>query len=353
MIMVNQSRPIASQDESPCRRPSIQTRIASATFPELGCSKGSHRRKTLRRVLTGLALALALSTGGTGCVKKSLYDQAQADLGSAKEGAGRMAQHIAKVQGQVDELQADIDARDAELAEAATAQADMIKKLDELALLNAELSERLRKAGHSVEQLADQRGSLTAALEATRKKLEELHEQQAIAEERAAQFRELTEKFAKMVDAGQLRVAMRDGRMLVELPNSVLFDSGNAAVKPAGKTTLQKVAGVLKKLEDRKFQVAGHTDNVKIQSSKYPSNWDLSAKRAVNVTRLLVDYGMDPKTLSAAGYGEHAPAASNDTAAERAKNRRIEIALVPDLREMVQLPEARVDGTEDKTVPQG
>lgn len=353
MIMVNQTTSIASLDETACHRPSPQTRGTSDAFPGTGSSKTTRPRKTLRRVLSGLGVVLALATVGTGCVKKSLYDKAQADLASAKEGAGRMAQHIAKVQGQLDELEAEIDERDAKLADAATAQADMVKKLDELALLNAELSERLRKAGHSVEQLADQRGSLTAALEATRKKLEELREQQAIAEERAAQFRELTEKFAKMVDAGQLRVAMRDGRMLVELPNSVLFDSGNAAVKPAGKTTLRKVAGVLKDLEDRKFQVAGHTDNVKIQSSKFPSNWDLSTKRAVNVTRLLIDYGMDPKTLSAAGYGEYAPATSNDTSENRAKNRRIEIALVPDLREMVQLPEARVNGDEDKTVPQG
>jgi len=353
--MVNQSASIASSDEPLCsRRVALsQTRGTSAAFPGFGSSKGSGPRKTLRRLLSGLGVVLALTTLGSGCVKKSLYDQAVADLESAREGAGRMAQHIANVQGEIDELAADIEARDAKLADATTVQADMIKKLDELAILNLELSERLRKAGHSVEQLADQRGSLTAALDATRRKLEDLQKQQAVVEERAAQLRELTDLFAKMVDAGQLRVAMRDGRLRVELPSSVLFASGDATVESAGKTTLREVAAVLKKLEGREFQVAGQTDDENIQSSKYPSNWDLSAKRADNVTRLLVDYGMDPKKLSIQGSGENAPAATSPSDETPAKNPRIEILLVPNLGEMPQLPEARVDGDEDTAVPQG
>src|SRR5262249_35176364 len=141
----------------------------------------------------------------------------------------------------------------------------------------------------------------------------------------------------KMVDAGQLKVVMRGGRMLLELRNDVLFDSGRTDLKEEGKKTLAAVAGVLRTLPDRRFQVAGHTDNVKIQTARFPSNWELSTAPAVEVVKLLVDAGMDPRNVSAAGYGEFAPVESNDTPEGRAKNRRIEIALVPNLDELAAL----------------
>jgi chemotaxis protein MotB len=137
-----------------------------------------------------------------------------------------------------------------------------------------------------------------------------------------------------MIDAGQLKVVMRDGRMLLELQNDVLFDSGKTELKDVGRKTLVQVAEVLRTLPDRRFQVAGHTDNVKIQTSRFPSNWELSTARAVEVLKLLVESGMDPRNVSAAGYGEFAPVATNDTPDGRARNRRIEIALQPNLAEL-------------------
>jgi chemotaxis protein MotB len=146
-----------------------------------------------------------------------------------------------------------------------------------------------------------------------------------------------------------LKVGIRRGRMVLELPNDILFDSGKTEVKPAGKSALADVAKVLRGLPGRTFQVAGHTDNVKIQSARYPSNWELSTARAVEVTKLLVDGGMDPKMLSAAGYGEWDPAADNASPDGRAKNRRIEITLVPNMEELVKLP----DGVEDPPPTKG
>ena len=100
-------------------------------------------------------------------------------------------------------------------------------------------------------------------------------------------------------------------------------------MKEQGKTALAEIAKVLKPMKDRHFEVAGHTDDVAIQSPRYPSNWELSTARAVTVTKLLVEKGVDPKELSAAGYGEFAPVAENASAEGRAKNRRIEIVLLP------------------------
>ena len=95
---------------------------------------------------------------------------------------------------------------------------------------------------------------------------------------------------------------------------------------------------MLRAMPDRRFQVAGHTDDVKMQSARYPSNWELSTTRAVEVVKRLIEGGMYPKNLAASGYGEFAPAESNATPEGRAKNRRIEIALQPNLDEFVKVP---------------
>jgi len=287
-----------------------------------------------------MLLVLACATSSTGCVKRELYEQALVDLRESRQNADRLGAQIVALQRQVAQLTQERDARDAALAQGRTLEADQARKIEDLLVLNAELTERLKNAGQSVEQLATERGDLSKALADTRAQLVELRKQQAAESARAAQLRDLFAKFQKMIDAGKLKVVLRQGRMLLELPNDVLFDSGRTDIKPAGRTTIADVAKVLRTMPDRKFQVAGHTDNVRIQSARFPSNWELSTARAVEVTRLLVDSGMDPKNLSAAGYGEFAPAESNDTPEGRAKNRRIEIALLPSLDEFVKVPGA-------------
>jgi chemotaxis protein MotB len=298
--------------------------------------------------LVALGLTSA-ACANAGCVRVEAYDEAMYNLQAARADAARFAAQagalnaeVARLNAEVARLGQDLHARDARLAELAVARANDAKKVDDLVALNNELSQRLRAAGQSVEALSGEKGSLSKALSETRARLEELRRQQAAAEARAAQFRELATRFQKLVDAGQLKVVMRGGRMVLELSNDVLFDSGRTELKEIGKKTLVEVAHVLKTMQDRRFQVAGHTDNVKIQTARFPSNWELSTARAVEVLKLLVDAGMDSRNLSAAGYGEFAPLETNDTAEGRAKNRRIEITLVPNLEELVAVP---ADGT--------
>jgi chemotaxis protein MotB len=291
----------------------------------------------------GMALGLLL-LAGSGCVSVQAYDDAVYNLQAARGDAAQKAAQLAaleadagRLRDEVTRLAQELRARDARLAELTVARANDAKKIDDLVALNGELSQRLRSVGQSVEALVSEKGSLAKALADTRARLEELRKQQAAAEARAAQFKDLLARFQKMIDAGQLKVVMRGGRMLLELPNDVLFDSGKAELKDVGRRTLAEVGRVLKALPDRRLQVAGHTDNVKIQTARFPSNWELSTARAVEVVKLLVDEGLDPKSLSAAGYGEFAPAAGNDTEGGRAHNRRIEIALVPNLDELPRL----------------
>jgi chemotaxis protein MotB len=317
----------------------LRSMEAPRASKRLGRISGGARWSMLAWLLGATALPSM-----AGCVPKSEHARVLADLQFSRNQAADLDGKLRAAQAEIARLQGEMAARDAKLDAANVAQADLIRKLDELAVLNAALQERLARAGQNVDQLVTEKGSLAQTLDDTRKQLEELRRQQAAAEARAAQFQDLLRRFGKLADAGKLRVIMRQGRMVIELPNDVLFDSGSAALKPEGRSTLLEVGKVFASMPERRFQVGGHTDNVKISNTRFPSNWELSTARAVSVVRLLLESGMKPENLSAAGYGEHDPAAVNDTAENKQKNRRIEITLVPDLEEFVKLKAAAPTG---------
>ncbi|MCX8107821.1 MAG: flagellar motor protein MotB [Verrucomicrobiae bacterium] len=113
-----------------------------------------------------------------------------------------------------------------------------------------------------------------------------------------------------------------------------MFDSGEATLKPEGEEILLRIASVLSQFPGRQVHVIGHADNVPIRASarhRYPSNWELSTARATAAVRFLCERGgVDPRRIGAVGYGEFRPVADNNTADGRAKNRRIEIVVLPD-----------------------
>jgi len=288
------------------------------------------------------AMLLVLPLTAAACVRVEKYDEAidnlraaRADAAQRMSDARRLGAIVAELNAEVARLGQELNARDAKLADLTVARSNDQKRIDDLVALNDELSQRLKAVGQSVETLAGEKGALAKALADTRARLEELRRQEAAAEARAREIREITARLQKLVDAGQLKVGVRGGRLLIVLPNDVLFDSGRTDLKEDGRRTLVEIAKALRTMPDRRFQVAGHTDNVKINTARFPSNWELSTARAVEVVRLLVDSGMDAKALSAAGYGEFDPVASNDAPDGRAHNRRIEIALVPNLEQLL------------------
>lgn len=116
--------------------------------------------------------------------------------------------------------------------------------------------------------------------------------------------------------------------LVVRFADRVLFDLGRADITPAGRAVLEALVPVLRAVPNQ-IRVEGHTDDWPIRTAQFPSNWELSAARAVNVVRLLVEqHGLDPTRLSAAGYGEYRPVAPNDTAANRQLNRRVDVVIL-------------------------
>jgi chemotaxis protein MotB len=148
---------------------------------------------------------------------------------------------------------------------------------------------------------------------------------------KSKEYETLASSLDKEIKAGQIKLSELQGKVTVRMGEKVLFPSGSATISPEGKATLKKISEAFATVKDRMIRVEGHTDNVPIHSSRFPSNWELSSARAIAVVRLLQEQGMDPKLLGAAGYGEFQPIAPNDTFDGRAENRRIEISLAAPL----------------------
>jgi chemotaxis protein MotB len=274
---------------------------------------------------TMLSLGLAtLTTLGAGCgVDENVYNAAVKDRDEKA--------------AELKKTQADLDAE----------KAARIKEADR----SAKLAKKLTSLGQDVTRLETERSGLGGELEQANKRMDELRKAQAQAEARAAQFRKLVSQFKTLTDAGKLKVEIRENRMIIALGDKILFDPGKTDLKPEGKDALKQVSEVLKELQNRNFQVAGHTDNIPIKSKKFRSNWDLSTARAVEVVNFMMSSGLDGKRLSAAGYADESPVAPNDTPENKAKNRRIEITLVPNLDDLPPIDDALKDAPTAAAAP--
>ncbi len=145
----------------------------------------------------------------------------------------------------------------------------------------------------------------------------------------------LQERMKEEIAKGDIRLTESGGKLRVDLVDKILFDSGEAQISKRGEGVLARLGAVLAQIDDKQIQVSGHTDNLPLGeklTATFPTNWELSAARAVNVVRFLAEKAsVPPQRLVASGYGEWNPIANNKSPAGRARNRRIEILLTPAL----------------------
>jgi chemotaxis protein MotB len=127
-------------------------------------------------------------------------------------------------------------------------------------------------------------------------------------------------RLRSLIDSREAEVSAREGRVLIALRGDALFDAGRTTLKPSARAVLEQVARALSTIPGREFWVAAHADDALLGGRHFPSSWELSVARAVEVTRCLVDHGVRPQALVAAGYGEFRPLGGE-------KNRRIEILI--------------------------
>ena len=282
-----------------------------------------HASKSVSRLLATLLLLLMPA-----CVQKSTHNRTLEELAAARAGQeqtsedfetelarrdereARLRNQMANLQGETDRLIEDLGTSRRETIRAQDQVTEAELEAQRLrSLLNAQGAESQRLRGR-LDQLS--------AIE------EEIRERNRIYEEVLGRFRSL-------IDAGRLSVSIVRGRMVINLPQDILFGSGSANLGREGRETLSAIASVLSEFDDRSFQVEGHTDDDPISTSQFPSNWELSAGRALSVVKLLVDRGVSPELVSGAAYGEFQPVATNETEDGQRLNRRIEIVMLPNL----------------------
>lgn len=146
-------------------------------------------------------------------------------------------------------------------------------------------------------------------------------------------YESLIQEMKKEIEMGDIKITQAVDRLSVNLVEKILFASGESELKPEGLKIIKRVGDILKTVSDKQVRVEGHTDNVQIGAKikkKYATNWELSTARATNVVRYLIEkVGVDRRLISAAGFAENKPVATNDTQEGKALNRRIDIVLLP------------------------
>jgi chemotaxis protein MotB len=269
-------------------------------------------------LISGLCL-LSLN----GClVKESTYLQKVEEADLLTKNLGELQQRYAKLSSDNTALKISFEKL---TAEAAGLTADKKGLEDLLKAKSDTLSKNITELRQKV-----------ADLEGENKKLREnIAEIQKVKEEKVKEvsgtYEQLLANMKNEIAQGQVTISELKGKLTVNMEAAILFDSGKADVKPEGLTILVKMVDTLKGLRDKSIRIEGHTDNVQIVGGLtriFPTNWELSAARAINVTRYLQEQGIDPVNLSAAAFAEHKPVADNSTKEGKAKNRRIEITLV-------------------------
>jgi chemotaxis protein MotB len=220
-------------------------------------------------------------------------------------------------------LMGQVHSRESELAAAQALGRDAQAQADKLQAANAELNGRLGKMEAEKAALASSREELARDVAAKDEELVRLK----------STYDTLQDKMKAEIAKGDILLKQDGAKLRVDLVDKVLFDSGEAQISKRGEEVLQRVGAVLASIDDKQIQVSGHTDDSPISSklvAQYPTNWELSSARAINVVRFLSEKANVPgKRLQASGYGPYRPVATNATPTGRARNRRIEILLTP------------------------
>ena len=337
-----------------------------------------HRTISLRA--SALAMLCAMAVGG--CVSTETHTKTLAELEAAKKTSAQLQQQLAGVQKNLDQ-------ESTQRLAAEQQAASLAKEREALAVRSTELQSRLGSLEKEREQLNSElgtvRGQITgleqtlasgsassreeitklqkqaADLEADTvriaKEREQLRQEQSqlaatLEQERLAKLakeeeiarltrtqEELSKSLQDEIAKGNITIQQVQDRLTINMVDRVLFDSGQAQVKPSGVEVLTQVGDVLNKISDKQIRIEGHTDNVPISSklqNRFKTNWELSTARATTVVRHLIDRGgVARQHLSAVGYADTQPLASNDSEVGRSSNRRIEIVLYPkDLKDI-------------------
>jgi len=288
------------------------------------------------KITTALILTTCLMVV-SGCVTKGTHEQTLAELDQMRKASAKSASQIAALEAEKAKLSSELVSVQ---SAAAGLQNDKQMLITKATGTSEELAGLQKRMGELQTQISDREteiGKLKQGGEALAAEKARLEKERAAKEaeiQRLTKTQEdLTKSLKAEIERGDIKIKQVRDRLTINMVEKVLFNSGQALVKPEGLNVLKNVSDVLKNVDDKQIRIEGHTDNVPIGvkiKDKFPTNWELSTARATNVVRYFIEKGgVNRENLEAVGYADTRPVASNETDEGRTANRRIEIALFP------------------------
>ena len=312
-----------------------------------------------------ILIAVTLLVLTTSCVSKKIFTDLETKFADLKKENRKLEDHtdsLSKIKNQLDldktslqtelekikaernQLLADFNAADKNLKTLQGSYKALEKNSNEALQANLEknrnLLTQLEAKEKTIATEQDRLNKLKADLEASSKRLNELESLIAAKEEGLKKLKETLSKSLKAFEGKGLTVQHKNGKVYVSVENKLLFQTGSWAVGEEGRKAVVLVANVLAENPDISVLIEGHTDTDKFAGAvgQIENNWDLSTKRATAIVNILSENkSVNKQNLTAAGRGEYAPVASNDTPEGKSKNRRIEIILTPKLDEISKM----------------
>lgn len=251
-------------------------------------------------LLIFLMIVAAISV--TGCVSKKKFLASEMRTANCKLDSTRLQDSLAMERNTVRQLNGELE---------------LLKKDNED--LRKNMSEEIAKKQEELKEKEKKLSELQAIVDNLNNKVEKL--------------RQTITKAMESFKNDEISVYIKDGKVYVSLSEKLLFKTGSTKVDPMGIDALVKLAGVLNSTPEINVTIEGHTDNV----GSANSNWDLSVMRATSIIRILTENSVDPNRVIASGRGQFFPVSENETPEGRAKNRRTEIILSPDLKEFFDI----------------
>jgi chemotaxis protein MotB len=290
----------------------------------------SFQEAVMHRHFFSLGVMMMISFFLSGClVTQSTYMKKVAEADS-------QAQELASLQKKHKDLTDENKALEDKL-KTLTSDRDQLKEAfvnatQEKEELNKVLKSKSDDLSKTIADMRQKNADLEAENTKLKKNIAELKKKEEKVASESNTYKQLMQEMKGEIAKGQVTISELKGKLTLDVVDKILFSSGQSEVSKEGLAVLKRVIDILKNVKDKAIRIEGHTDNVKIRGSLariYPTNWELSAARAINVTKYLQQQGIDPALLSATAFGEYKPVANNTTSEGRAKNRRIAIILLP------------------------
>ncbi|MDO9228006.1 MAG: OmpA family protein [Syntrophales bacterium] len=280
----------------------------------------------------GLAVVVVafLILGAGGCVAKSDYLRKQAEADALNRDLAAQTAQNADFNAQIEKLTA---ATEGLIADKNRLIVDTERLEKERTERDARLNRITEETSRTIEELRNRNIELEGDKQMLAESISLLKKTKEVEVRTVSKtYEDLLSEMKSEIAQGQIAITELKGKLTVDVVDKILFDSGQTEIRPEGLGVLKRVVEILMTVTDKVIRVEGHTDSIPIGGAlakRYPTNWELSAARALNVTRFLEKEGIDPALLSAVAFGEHQPIAENDTPEGRARNRRIAIILLP------------------------